>query len=55
MKIIDLNSDHLSDIILILTPLHSVLSRVFIFNNLPNYKKTLLYYNIRFIINKIKY
>ena len=34
---IDLNSDHLSDIILILTPLHSVLSRVFIFNNLPRF------------------
>jgi hypothetical protein len=52
---INLNSNYLRDIILILTPLHSALSRVFIFNNLPNYKKTLLYYNIRFIINKIKY
>ena len=52
---INLNSDSLSDITVILTPLHSALSRVFIFNNLPNYKKTLLYYNIRFIINKLKY
>ena len=52
---INLNSDSLSDITVILTPLHCALSRVFIFNNLPNYKKTLLYYNIRFIINKLKY
>ena len=53
--IINLNSDSLKDIQLILTPLNTNLSRVFIFNNLPNYKKTLLYYNLRFIINKIIY
>lgn len=52
---VNLNSNSLSDITIILTPLHTVLSRVFIFNNLPNYKKTLLYYNIKFIINKLKY
>ena len=52
---VNLNSNSLSDIIIILTPLHTALSRVFIFNNLPNYKKTLLYYNIKFIINKLKY
>jgi len=52
---INLNSDYLKDIIVILTPLKHDLTRVFIFNNLPNYKKTLLYYNIRFIINKIRY
>ncbi|MDB4346992.1 hypothetical protein OAA30_00415 [bacterium] len=52
---INLNSDSLKDIQLILTPLNSSLCRVFIFNNLPNYKKTLLYYNLRFIINKIIY
>ena len=52
---VNLNSDSLSDITIILTPLHTALTRVFIFNNLPNYKKTLLYYNIRFIINKLKY
>jgi|TARA_B100000497_G_scaffold75028_1_gene84003 hypothetical protein len=52
---INLNSDSLKDIKLILTPLNSNLCRVFIFNNLPNYKKTLLYYNLRFIINKIIY
>tara|TARA_Y100000389_G_scaffold88460_1_gene84893 strand:- start:493 stop:957 length:465 start_codon:yes stop_codon:yes gene_type:complete len=52
---VNLNSDYLSDITIILTPLHCALSRVFIFNNLPNYKKTLLYYNIKFIINKLKY
>jgi len=53
--IINLNSDSLKDIQLILTPLNTNLSRVFIFNNLPNYKKTLLYYNLRFILNKIIY
>lgn len=52
---VNLNSDSLSDITIILTPLHTALTRVFIFNNLPNYKKTLLYYNIRFIINKLRY
>ena len=52
---VNLNSNSLSDITIILTPLHSALTRVFIYNNLPNYKKTLLYYNIRFIINKLRY
>jgi hypothetical protein len=52
---INLNSDYLKDVKVILTPLKHDLTRVFIFNNLPNYKKTLLYYNIRFIINKIRY
>jgi hypothetical protein len=52
---IELYSQHFNDIQIILTPIQESFSRVFIFYNLPNYKKTLAIYNLRFIVNKIKY
>ena len=52
---IELYSQHFNDIQIILTPITNSLSRIFIFYNLPNYKKTLAFYHLMFIINKIKY
>lgn len=52
---IELYSQHFRDVNVILTPISDNLSRIFIFYNLPYYKKTLAYYNLRFIVNKIRY
>jgi hypothetical protein len=52
---IELYSQYFNDIQIILTPIETSFSRIFIFYNLPNYKKSLAFYNLRFIINKIKY
>lgn len=52
---VNLNSDYFKEIQIIFTPIQDNLTRIFIFNSAPNYKKTLLYYNLKFIINKIVY
>ena len=53
--IVNLNSDYFKEIQVIFTPIKTNITRIFIFNSAPNYKKTLLYYNLKFIINKIVY
>ena len=52
---VNLNSDYFKEIEVIFTPIKDNITRIFIFNSAPNYKKTLLYYNLKFIINKIVY
>jgi hypothetical protein len=52
---IELYSQHFTDIQIILTPVQESFSRIFIFYTLPNYKKTLAFYNLRFIVNNIRY
>lgn len=52
---VKLNSEIFDDITVIGTPIHENKCRIFLFCNVPNYKKTLLYYNLRFILNKISY
>ena len=52
---VNLNSNYFKEIQVIFTPIKPNITRIFIFNSAPNYKKTLLYYNLKFIINKIVY
>ena len=52
---VNLNSDYFKELQVIFTPIKDNVTRIFIFNSAPNYKKTLLYYNLKFMLNRIVY